>query len=149
MLFSFDLVGLPPHIFSFWFFFLFTFSFVWIKSETMCSVEIKVQWSMFAGNSIYLVCSFKIAGGNGFQEGKHRHTSHVFLTFFSRLLHHHIRPTVSKNGSHQVAATFDTSAFMPFQAGQNLHEYNSRLVSGEPAIAYLCVELPLIILPDL
>ena len=73
------------------------------------------------------------------RESNHRHTSNVFLTFFCRFLHYHVHPTIS---DHKIPATADVSAFMPVQAGQNLHECNSCLAGDETRVLQIEQEQP-------
>ena len=89
-------------------------------------VEIKVQFSPAVPSISYVASRGKwisglpfstVTGGNY----RHRHQSHVSLSSFSRALHHHVRPTVSKNSDHKMAAT----------ASPNLHKRNSCLAGDE------------------
>ena len=67
-------------------------------------------------------------------ESNHRHTSSISPNFFSHSPRYHVRPIISKNGDHQIGATAAVSAFMPVQAGQNLHECNSCLAGDETGV---------------
>ena len=69
------------------------------------------------------------------REQSQTYKQHLSLTSFTRSLHYHVHTTISKDGDHQkIRATTAVSAFMPVQAGQNLHELNSGLAEDESGI---------------
>ena len=73
----------------------------------------------------------------------------VSLTFFYSL-RQHVRPTLKKNNSgDSVAATADIPAFMPVQAGQNLHESNSHLTGDKTGILQIVPPRTVICMQDM
>ena len=93
---------------------------------------------MLTSSFFYLICSFKVAGRNGFWDSLSHlsqraitDTQVASLSLFSHSLHNHVHLTVSKNDEHKVPATADISAFMPVEALVSLEmrqpSYKSRL----------------------
>ena len=93
---------------------------------------------MPAGSSFYLVLGFKVARGNGFRDSLSRlsqrgitdtQVTYLSLTFLTRCITTFVQPS-----ARTVITFVNISAFMPVQAGQNLHECNSCLTGDETVI---------------